>query len=109
MEERQFQMVAKALAEPRRFAILQAITRAGEIACGQLAALFPVGQPTVSHHVAVLERAGLVRVRRRGQHAFFSPVPQTLAEYVEELHRRLAFPGVLPQGGGEDKEKGGNV
>lgn len=101
MDDRQFQRVAKALADPRRFAILEAIHRAGEISCGQLAALFPVGQSTVSHHVGILEAAGLVTVRRQGQHAFFSSRPETLQAYLEELQKRLA-----PSARAE-REKGG--
>jgi len=104
MEEKAFEQVARALADSRRFAILEAISRAGEISCGQLAALFPVGQSTVSHHVGILERAGLVRVRRQGQHAFFSPQRETLRAYMQELARRLQGPEsweTNPKGGGE--------
>ncbi len=101
MENREFQRVAKALSDPRRFAILEAIHRAREISCGQLAALFPVGQSTVSHHVGILEAAGLVAVRRQGQHAFFSSRPETLQAYLKELQKRL------PLSASAEGEKGG--
>jgi len=107
MEEKRFMLIAAALAEPRRFAILEAITRAREISCGGLAGLFPVGQPTVSHHVSILEKAELVTVRRQGQHAIFSPVPETLSAFVKELQRRLQVKSTSPAGGGIKKRKGG--
>ncbi|MGC8915449.1 MAG: ArsR/SmtB family transcription factor [Thermoanaerobaculum sp.] len=102
MDERRLLRIAKALADPRRLAILEAITRAGEITCGQLAALFPVGQSTVSHHVGILERADLVHVHRKGQHAIFSPRPETLAAYVEALKAKLfVSPPQRPDEGAE--------
>lgn len=89
MDERLFLQVAKAIADPRRLAILEAITRAGEITCGELARLFPIGQSTVSHHVGILERAQLVNVRRQRQYAIFSARPETLKTFLERLNARL--------------------
>ncbi|MEW5877469.1 MAG: metalloregulator ArsR/SmtB family transcription factor [Acidobacteriota bacterium] len=77
------------MADPRRMAILEPITRAGEITCGELARLFPVGQPTVPHHLRVLERAKLLNVRRQGQHAVFSARRETLRIYLDQLSARL--------------------
>ena len=53
--------VTKALADPTRFRILQAIAGAGETCCGELAQRFPITQATVSQHLKVLAEAGLVR------------------------------------------------
>jgi len=89
MDEKRFRRVAKALADPRRFEILRAISRSGEMSCGAIAERFPIGQSTVSHHLKLLEDADLVSVRREGQHGFFSARPDVLEEYIKELEERL--------------------
>lgn len=91
MVEGQYYRVAKALADPRRVQILEAIASAGEISCGEIASKFPIGQPTVSHHVKLLAEAGLVQVRREGQHGYFRACPEVLEHYVAELKRRLGM------------------
>jgi len=92
MDERQFQRVAKALADPRRFEILETIARAGELSCGQIADRFPIGQSTVSHHLKALADAGLVEVRREGQHGYFSARPHVLESYLNALRERVLRP-----------------
>ncbi|MCL6506871.1 MAG: metalloregulator ArsR/SmtB family transcription factor [Bryobacteraceae bacterium] len=89
VDSRQFERIAKALADPRRFQILEAITQAGQLSCGGIAERFPVGQSTVSHHLKLLADAGLVEVRRQGQHAYFSARPDVLRAYIKELRRRI--------------------
>ncbi|SFR88740.1 Helix-turn-helix domain-containing protein [Microbacterium sp. cf046] len=55
-----------ALADPTRRAIIARLAR-GEASVTELAEPFALSLPTVSRHIAALERAGLVRKRRRGQ------------------------------------------
>ncbi len=93
MDEIQFIRVAKALADSRRFEILRAISESHEMSCGAIAERFPVGQSTVSHHLKLLLDAGLVTVRRGGQHGFFSARPAVLEEYITELQKRVIVPG----------------
>jgi ArsR family transcriptional regulator, arsenate/arsenite/antimonite-responsive transcriptional repressor len=54
----------KALADPTRFRILQAIAATEGIACGTLAARFSITQATCSQHLKVLVDAGLIAMRR---------------------------------------------
>lgn len=54
-----------ALADPTRRAILAQLAR-GEATVTQLAAPFEMSQPAISHHLKVLERAGLIARSRRG-------------------------------------------
>jgi ArsR family transcriptional regulator len=84
-----FHRIAKALAEPKRLEILQAIIDAGELSCGAIVQRFTLSQPTVSHHLKVLTDTELVSVRREGQHGFFRGREETFASYVCELRRRL--------------------
>ena len=54
-----------ALADPTRRAILARLAQ-GEATVMELAAPFEMSQPAVSHHLKVLERAGLIARGRRG-------------------------------------------
>jgi ArsR family transcriptional regulator len=81
--------IAKALADPTRMSILAVIAQAGELSCGATAEKFPVGQPTVSHHLKVLADAGLVSVRRMGQHALFQFEGHVLVAYSKWLESTL--------------------
>lgn len=54
-----------ALADPTRRAILARLAR-GEATVTELAAPFDMSQPAVSHHLKVLEQAGLITRGRKG-------------------------------------------
>lgn len=66
----QLDRVFGALADPTRRAILARLAD-GEATVNELVGLSHLSQPTVSNHLKVLERAGLVS---RGRHAQFRPV-----------------------------------
>lgn len=91
--EQQFRRVAKALADPRRFAIYERIASTPELACQRMSECFPVSQATVSHHLKELAGAGLVESRREGQYVFYRALPETLDAYLAELRRRIPAGG----------------
>ena len=66
----------KALADPTRRSILDLLREAPRTT-GELTASFPLSRFAVMKHLSVLERAGLVVVRRRGRERwnFLNPVP----------------------------------
>jgi ArsR family transcriptional regulator len=86
----QFQRIAKALADPRRFEILEHIATQAEVGCQRLCGCFPVRQATISHHLKELAGAGLVESRRDGQYVYYRTRPAVLEEYMSELRRRTA-------------------
>jgi ArsR family transcriptional regulator len=88
MEERALILVLKALAEPRRFRMIQELAATGELSCGQLGARFPLAQPTISHHLKILSDAGLLVVRREGQHVFVSVNQGLLDRVLKPLPQR---------------------
>jgi ArsR family transcriptional regulator, arsenate/arsenite/antimonite-responsive transcriptional repressor len=90
---RQFELVAKALADPRRVALLEAIGSAVEYPCHRLCDEFPVSKGTISHHMKELLRAGLIRARREGQYIHYEVVRETIAAYSHELMRRVGRAG----------------
>src|SRR6201995_4659121 len=69
----------KAIAEPRRRAILQ-LVRDEELSAGEIASHFDVTRPAVSQHLTVIKEAGLVRERRNGTRRLYRARPEGLAE-----------------------------
>src|SRR3954463_5352802 len=90
VDTEQFQRIAKALADPRRFEILEHIARESEVGCRNLCGCFPVRQATISHHLKELASAGLVESRRDGQFVYYRTRPAVLDAYMDELRRRMA-------------------
>lgn len=75
-----------ALADPTRRAILTRL-RDGTATVGELAAPFDLSLPTISKHLKVLERAGLIE---RGREAQWRPCrlrPEALREAADWLER----------------------
>ena len=69
----------KALAEPRRVAILKVIGR-GEMRAGKIAEHFETTRSAVSQHLRVLMDAKLITERRDGTSRLYRVRPETFAE-----------------------------
>ena len=82
--------ITKALADPTRFRILQAIATARERCCGELARDVPSTQATVSQHLKVLTDAGLVEPRRAGQVNYYRLRRDVFDAYQRTLAEALA-------------------
>ena len=68
----------RALAEPRRRAILRLVAR-DELAAGEIAAAFEVTRTAVSQHLTILKNAGLLAERRDGTRRLYRARPEGLA------------------------------
>lgn len=97
IDPERFARIAKALADPRRFQILEKIANCREVGCQRLCEQFPVAQPTMSHHLKELARAGLIEPWREGQFVFYRFRSDVLQEYLAALDIRL---GMSPPTGG---------
>ena len=85
----QFERIAKALSDPRRFAVLETISAAeNECAYQKLCGMFPVSKATISHHVKELVQAGLVESEREGQFVHTRVCRWVIEAYAAELVRR---------------------
>jgi ArsR family transcriptional regulator len=72
-------LILKALADPRRFELLEKIAKAGcPLGCAQALASLSISAATLSHHVKELELAGLIEVRREGKFAYLTLRPGVL-------------------------------
>ena len=85
----QFERIAKALSDPRRFALLETIGTSRFCPNAQLCEHFPVSKATISHHLKELVQAGLVHSERDGQYVHFRARPEVLQAYTAELLRRV--------------------
>jgi DNA-binding transcriptional ArsR family regulator len=79
------QVVLRAIAEPRRQAILR-LVRDKPQSVGEIGQHFDISQQAVSQHLQVLAEAGLVDVRREGKRRLYVVNPRGL----ETLDRFLA-------------------
>ncbi len=66
-----YSQVLKAAADPGRARILKMLEE-GELSVLQLMEVLGTGQSTVSSHLAVLRKAGLVRDRQEGRWAYYA-------------------------------------
>jgi len=79
--------VLKAIAEPRRRAILRLVSDT-ELPAGSIARHFDVTRPAISQHLTVLKEAGLVTERRNGTKRLYRARPEGLREvraFLEEF------------------------
>jgi DNA-binding transcriptional ArsR family regulator len=85
--ERATDEALKAIAEPRRRAILRLVAD-GELAAGEIAAAFEVTRTAVSQHLTVLKNAGLLTERRDGTRRLYRARPEGLdglREFLNEM------------------------
>ena len=75
----------KAIAEPRRRAILRLVAEA-ELPAGEIAAAFDVSRTAVSQHLTVLKNAGLLTERRDGTRRLYRARPEGLEELRQFLN-----------------------
>ncbi len=75
----------KALADPTRVRILNLLVRNPELCVCDMNASFDLSQPTVSHHLSILKKAGLVECEMRGRLCFYRANTQAIAALATTL------------------------
>jgi len=64
-------VIFRALNDTTRRAILEML-KSTELTAGEIAAAFDMTKPSISHHLGILQQAGLVDVRRSGRYLRYS-------------------------------------
>ena len=85
--EQEADAALRAIAEPRRRAILRLVARE-ELAAGEIAAAFDISRTAVSQHLTVLKDAGLLAERRDGTRRLYRARAEGLAalrEFLDDL------------------------
>jgi ArsR family transcriptional regulator, arsenate/arsenite/antimonite-responsive transcriptional repressor len=85
----QFERIAKALADPRRFSLLETIAGGYECPNQSLCRDFPVSKATISHHLKELVQAGLVEPTREGQYVKYRACNDVMKAYAAALVQRV--------------------
>jgi ArsR family transcriptional regulator len=78
--------ILKALADPKRFELLERISRAScPLGCTDAREALAISPATLSHHIKELESAGLILIRREGKFHFLSIKPGVLDALAASL------------------------
>ena len=86
LTEDQLHLIAKALADPRRYQILRQISaKNGSASCTDVRERQPVSAATLSHHLKELAAAGLITIVRKGKFADLVLHRDVLQAYLNHL------------------------
>ncbi len=86
LSEKQTHLIAKALADPRRYEILKQIgAKNCAVACTDVHNRQPVSAATLSHHIKQLEEAGLITISRQGKFANLVLRRHVFQAYLDHL------------------------
>jgi len=81
--------IFKALGHPVRVQILDILSHhGGQVCVCDVESQFELSQPTISHHLKVLRKAGLLTTEQRGQWIFYrveSQIVERLTEFLAGL------------------------
>jgi len=77
------------LGDPFRLGIVELLSRHDRLCVCDIAEAFPVGQPTVSHHLRLLREAGVVDCAREGHRAYYRVRREALKRAAQEMLRFL--------------------
>jgi len=86
-----------AIADPARRRILQALKERGAcsidkdvgLCASDIEVRVHLSQPTISHHMSILKKAGLVEAKKLGQWMWYRRNETALRAFARELHKKL--------------------
>ena len=82
----------KAIAHPVRVQMVELISRlGGQICVCDIEGQFELSQPTISHHLKILRKAGIIDCERRGQWLFYFARQeglQSINSFISGLHSK---------------------
>lgn len=87
MDQKDLARISKALSDPTRLRIVEAISSSNEMYCGQVVEKCGLTPGTISHHLKILADANLIETRREGQFIYMRSRPETIRDYGRALDR----------------------
>jgi DNA-binding transcriptional ArsR family regulator len=82
--------ILSALANPIRLDIMARIASVDELACTALETALPITKSTISYHMRILYKAGLVDIRKDGRFYNYRARSSELDELIPGLHSWLS-------------------
>jgi ArsR family transcriptional regulator len=90
LAEDQVQLIARALADPRRYEILKKLgEQRCSTPCSAMRDCVDISAATLSHHMKELETAGLVRSEKDGKFVLYALQVSVLRAYLDQLKADL--------------------
>lgn len=83
--------VLKALAHPVRWALVEQVLEVQSCCCNDLCECFSLSQSTISQHLGVLKKAGVINSEKKGNCSCFSVDRQVLSETINQLQALATF------------------
>lgn len=88
MDLKQVGKIAKALGDPYRLQIMQAVQQENDwLQCMAVIGLFDLAQSTVSHHLKLLVDAGLLLAAKDGRNAKYQVNRPIIAAYIDFMNQ----------------------
>ena len=96
-QDQSFARLLHAIADPTRRKILQALKAKGACSLGKETGLCAcdieervhVSQPTISHHMGILQKAGLVEAQKEGHWRWYRRNEGVIREFAKKLRQTL--------------------
>jgi DNA-binding transcriptional ArsR family regulator len=97
LQEQSFNRFLHAIADPTRRKILQTLKIKGACSIGKETGLcasdieerIHLSQPTISHHMAILQKAGLVEAQKQGHWRWYQRNERTIKQFSKTLRETL--------------------
>jgi len=90
LSDDQIQLIARALADPRRYEILKQLgDHEKALACGSVRECLDISPATLSHHMRELKIAGLVKEVRKGKFVSYLLQRDILDSFLDRLRTDL--------------------
>ena len=92
LDETQMLLIARALADPRRYFILKQLAgqKSPITPCAAMRECLEISPATLSHHMRELRLAGLVTEIREGRSVSYEICRDVIEAYTNSLHRELS-------------------
>lgn len=82
IKEDKLVQIAKALSDNARLRILTEIAKKKSITCNEVIKIAGLSQPTVSHHLRILNDSGLLNAVKEGRYSILSINIKTFNEFI---------------------------
>ena len=97
MTDKQLVLALKAAADPARLKILRLLKQKGQCSIGKGVGMcacdvqdhITLSQPTISHHMAILQKAGLVEAQKEGHWRWYQRNERTIKQFSKTLRETL--------------------